>query len=135
MKFRFLTSILLVFVVVLNTSCKKTTDEISIVGKWNVIGIDMHEFYSGTSHYSSNPPNPGAYLELKSDGTLFAVSTSTFSSGTWNKNNSKLTLITNGGVTEEWNVKKLTKTELELYWTDKHLYPNDYVELTVYLKR
>lgn len=135
MKFNFSALLLLLSLAIVGTSCKKNSDEIAITGKWIVKGSETHEFYSGTSHYSSDTPSSGAYIELKADGTLYAVSTASFSSGTWNKNGDKLNLTSTIGGSEIWTIKKLTASELVLYWTDKDQYPADYAEVNVYLGR
>lgn len=122
-------------IVLLGLGCNKSKDDITITGKWYVRGLELNEFYSGTSHYSSETPTPGAYIELKSDGTVFAVSISSFSTGTWVKNGNSLILTTSSGLPEEWIIKKHTGSDLEIYNTDKDLFPTDYYEVTVYLNR
>ncbi len=122
-------------IVLLGLGCNKNKDEITITGKWYVRGLELNEFYNGSSHYSSETPNPGAYIELKSDGTLFAVSISSFSSGTWVKSGNTLFLYPTSGLPEEWTIKKLTGNDLEIYNTDKDSFPTDYYEVTVFFNR
>jgi hypothetical protein len=125
----------LLLITTINFGCKKNTDEVNIIGKWTAKGSETHEFYSGSSHYSTSSANANAYIEFKSDGSFFAVSVTSFSTGSWSKTNNKLTVISNGSNAEVWIIKKLTGSDLELYWTDKDLYPTDYVELTAYFGR
>lgn len=136
MKLSILSALVLFTVATIGSGCKKDkAEDASIVGKWTVKGSDTFEFYYGTSNYSSDAPNPNAYLEFKSDGTLYAVSTTSFSPGKWSVNGTTMTVTSNGGVVEIWTIKKLTSTELELYQTDKDKDPNDYYELTIYCGR
>jgi len=127
--------VILIVTSAINFGCKKSTDETSILGKWTAKGSESHEFYNGSSHYLTTSANANAYVEFKSDGSFFAVSLASFSTGSWSKSDNKITLTANGPTTEVWIIKKLAGSELELYWTDKDLYPTDYVELTAYFGR
>lgn len=127
------TCIIIAALFILN-SCKKE-QELSITGKWKALGYEQNDFYNGMSHYSSGSANPGSYLELKSDNTVVAYSTSAFSSGTWSRQGNKLTVVSSSGITESWVINKHTSSELVLYQTDKDVYPTDYYEITVFFSR
>src|SRR5690606_19265933 len=86
------------------TNCSKDKDVMTLAGKWNALGIEYKEYFNGTTNVSTEPANPGAYIEFRLDGTFLSASISSFSAGVWSQTENKVT-ITNQGITETWTVK------------------------------
>lgn len=117
------------------TSCKKdgggTTEE-KIVGKWTAEAAYFNYFFDGVSQKDTAEVNTSNFLQFNADGTTSASDEGEIATGTWKIENNKL-LITESGEQLSYDILKITKSELHLY--EKEMSGEDYVEVTLHLKK
>ena len=91
------------------TATPKSTQD-KLLGKWNMISEVQNDYYSGSSHITTNNFQAGDYLDFKSDGKVTnyqSGSTFTYDYGVINE--SKIWLLSTGYI---YDLKLLTETDL-----------------------
>lgn len=121
------------------TSCKKesnegTTEE-KIVGKWTLEAAYFDYHFLGVSQKDTATSASGSFLQFNSDGTASAFGDGLISVGTWKITDNRLVITENGDEDSPvgYNIVKITKNELQLH--DKETDGEDYVEVTLHLKK
>lgn len=132
---KILVSLLVVFTLVGTTTitgCKKDKEaskQEQIVGNWNMDKAYSVTNFGGSLQKDTTEFEDDEYVNFKADGTL----TSNDGGGTWEIIGSKLKITDPTDDPQEFDIKKLDGSELQLY--TKITEGESFVESTLFLKR
>jgi hypothetical protein len=121
------------------TACKKDKDggtpQEKLVGKWSLEAGYINYHHLGTTQKDTITNTSGNYLQFNADGTTTASEGSEVVTGTWKITDNKLVIIETGDDDSPvgYDIIKLTSNELHLY--DKEVTGEDFVEVTMHLKK
>jgi hypothetical protein len=120
------------------TSCKKEngkSNEEKLEGKWLLEAAYFDYHFAGISQKDTIDYSSGSYIQFNSDGTISSNEEGGIAAGTWQITDNRLTIAESGDTDSPigYDIKKLTDNELHLY--DKEMEGEDYVEITLHLKK
>jgi len=120
-------------------ACKKTdspaaggTTQQKILGKWKFQNVVVNDFYSGSSHVSNYPGDPGDYFDFRADGKVYLLAWGSYDTSTYKIINETQLTIDAAGDTSD--IKVINSVALQLYQKDVFA-PGDYSESTIYLSK
>ena len=131
-------TVLLVGTATIFTSCKKdkeaSTQE-KLVGKWTLDAAYLNFHFLGVNQKDTLAGDGTDYIQINRDGTVSGSGDSQVGVGTWKLVDNKLIIKENGEQNPEidYDIKKLTSSELQLY--SKQVEGEDFVEITMFLKK
>lgn len=132
-----LVSLLVIFTLAGTTtfvSCKKdkeASNQEQIVGTWTMDKILFEMNVGGVSQKDTTEFEAGESVEFKANGTV--TSSDGDATSTWEITGTKLKVVDPEDGPQEFEIKRLNGTELQLY--SKETDGDDFMESTLYLKR
>jgi len=118
-------------------ACKKTetsanTNQQKMIGKWTFQQVIANDFYSGASHVTTYPGDPGDYFDFRADGKVYFRAWGSYDTSTYTMINETQVRMDPGADTSD--IILLTNSAMQLY--QKQVYaPGDYSESTLYLQK
>ena len=114
------------------STAKQPTTQDKLLGKWNLISVDINDYFSGVAHPYIYTYAPGDYMDFRNDGKLYGRFIGAYDTVAYAIiSDSKIWIDTPADV---YDIKSMTAKDMQLY--TKTIYNvTDYSESTVKLNR